>query len=86
MCDFSPKNAFYFSQKKKRKYTSSFLSVRAHTHTHTQHTRNTTMACPVRHFLGHFYRFVAFVGALAAMLFGMKDARRVVVAENEKKR
>jgi hypothetical protein len=44
------------------------------------------MACPVRHFLGHFYWFVAFAGALAAMLFGMKDARRVVVAETEKKR
>ena len=44
------------------------------------------MACPVRHCLGHFYWFVAFVGALAAMLFGMKDARRVVVAETEKKR
>ncbi|CAL6270957.1 unnamed protein product [Bathycoccus prasinos] len=37
------------------------------------------MACPLRHYLGYFYYFAAFVGAIA-VFFGMKDSRLHVVS------
>lgn len=37
------------------------------------------MACPLRHYLGYFYWFAAFVGAIA-VVSGMKDSRLSVVS------